>query len=203
MNEQSPFQNAVKQQTTNDAAKSAVASFRKLASQLAQRSIQGNQLMRAQPDRLVSLIQPKHIGRLMMFFYDPKLKEKLPYYDRFPLVIPIQMYSDGFLGLNLHYLPPNFRAILMDTLYNGVYRNTQLNEKQRIRISYNIVMATSRNRFYVPCVKRYLYEHQRSRFLVIEPNDWNIALFLPTERFAKKSKQHVFEQSKQKIRQGH
>ena len=25
-------------------------------------------------------------GRLNMFFYDPKLKKKLPYYDRFPLV---------------------------------------------------------------------------------------------------------------------
>ena len=36
-------------------------------------------------------------GNLNMFFYDPKLKNKLPYYDRFPLVLPLERYSDGFL----------------------------------------------------------------------------------------------------------
>jgi len=32
--------------------------------------------------------QPSN-GKLNMFFYDPKLKNILPYYDRFPLVLPI------------------------------------------------------------------------------------------------------------------
>ena len=44
-------------------------------------------------------------GRLNMFIYDPKLKKKLPYYDTFPLVLPLEKYNDGFLGLNFHYLP--------------------------------------------------------------------------------------------------
>ena len=30
------------------------------------------------------------IGRLNMFFYDPKYKKTLPYYDTFPLVLPIE-----------------------------------------------------------------------------------------------------------------
>ena len=29
-------------------------------------------------------------GLLNMFFYDPKMKKKLPYYDRFPLILPIE-----------------------------------------------------------------------------------------------------------------
>ena len=33
-------------------------------------------------------------GKLNMFFYDPKLKQKLPYYDIFPLVLPLKRYSD-------------------------------------------------------------------------------------------------------------
>ena len=37
-----------------------------------------------------------HINRLNMFLYDPKHKDKLPYYDVFPLVLPIQRYSDSF-----------------------------------------------------------------------------------------------------------
>ena len=30
------------------------------------------------------------LGRLNMFFYDPKYKKTLPYYDTFPLVLPIE-----------------------------------------------------------------------------------------------------------------
>jgi len=59
------------------------------------------------------------IGGLMFFIYDPKTKDKLPYWDRFPLVIPINLYPDGFLGLNLHYLPYYQRQLLLATLaYN-------------------------------------------------------------------------------------
>ena len=183
-------------------AQTAVGTFRRLAAKLSGRNVSGNDLMRDQQNNLVSRLQPIHIGRLCMFFYDPKLKQKLPYYDRFPLVIPIQLYNDGFLGLNLHYIPPNYRAVLMDTLYNSVYRNKHLDEKKRIMISYQIVIGAARNRYYVPCVKRYLYTHQRSKFFLIEPKDWNFALFLPTERFAKASKKRVFQESLQKIRKG-
>ena len=30
------------------------------------------------------------MGRMYMFFYDPKLRETLPYYDAFPLVIVVR-----------------------------------------------------------------------------------------------------------------
>ena len=53
-------------------------------------------------------------GKLDMFFYYPKLKSTLPYYDRFPLVLPMQGYGDGFLGINLHYLPIPLRIRLLD-----------------------------------------------------------------------------------------
>ena len=55
-----------------------------------------------------------HIGRLNMFVYDPKYKNKLPYYDTFPLVLPIERYDNGFLGINFHYLPYALRARLLD-----------------------------------------------------------------------------------------
>ena len=56
------------------------------------------------------------IGKMYFYFYDPKTKERLPYYDRFPLVIPIEEYKDGFLGLNLHYIHPKSRINLLDKL---------------------------------------------------------------------------------------
>ena len=63
------------------------------------------------------------IGHMYFFFYDPKTKDKLPYYDRFPLVIPIQKYNDGFLGVNLHYIHPKHRIILLDKLAVSAFCN--------------------------------------------------------------------------------
>ena len=56
-------------------------------------------------------------GRLNMFFYSPKHKDKLPYYDRFPLVLPLERYRGGFMGINMHYLPIPLRTRLLDKLY--------------------------------------------------------------------------------------
>ena len=53
-------------------------------------------------------------GRLNLFFYDPKFKEKLPYYDTFPLVLPFETIRGGFLGINFHYLAPVVRFSLLN-----------------------------------------------------------------------------------------
>ena len=57
-------------------------------------------------------------GYMYAFRYDPKMKKELPYYDTFPLIFPVKMESDGFLGINFHYLPPVLRAKLMNALYS-------------------------------------------------------------------------------------
>ena len=56
------------------------------------------------------------IGDMVMYFYDPKLKVELPYYDRFPLTIMVQQAKGGFHGLNLHYFSPTVRALFLDEL---------------------------------------------------------------------------------------
>ena len=184
-----------------EATQNAIDAYLKLSRQLAGRQANGNEIMR-DPERLITRIQPRQLGRMCMYFYDPKWKEELPYFDRFPLVIPIEIYKDGFLGLNLHYLPPNRRAVLMDSLYRNVIKNRHLDERKRIMISYQIVKAASRDRNFLPCVKRYLYDHLRSRIYIVDPEDWNIALFLPTERWAKANKRRVYQESLDKIRKG-
>ena len=55
-------------------------------------------------------------GKLFCFYYDPKGKDDLPYYDRFPLILVLEKYNDGFLGLNLHYLPIRYRVAFLDKL---------------------------------------------------------------------------------------
>jgi len=137
------------------------------------------------------------IGQMYMFQYDPKYKAVLPYYDRFPLVIPFEQtrrtgraQGDGFYGLNLHYLPLRLRARLMDALYDTVG-----SDGDQFQITYNILNKASKLRFFKPCVKHYLFGHVKSRFFYIDPKEWDIALFLPSERFVKANKARVHRDS--------
>lgn len=137
------------------------------------------------------------IGKMYHFWYDAKHKKTLPYWDQFPLVFPIGPAEGGFLGINLHYLHPKLRAILMDALFDTL-NNQRFNQNTKLQISYKILNKAAKFRWFKPCVKHYLFDHINSPFLQIEAIEWNIALFLPTEKFQKKSKEYVWKQS-QKI----
>ena len=56
------------------------------------------------------------VGRLNLFGYNPKLRKTLPYYDIFPLVLPLEAISGGFMGMNFHYLPPLLRMRLLERM---------------------------------------------------------------------------------------
>ena len=77
-------------------------------------------------------------GRLNMFFYDPKFKKKLPYYDTFPLVLPLEEYNDGFLGINFHYLPIPLRMALLDEVVD-FSNNTKFDETPVLNVTYQNV----------------------------------------------------------------
>ena len=132
------------------------------------------------------------------FSYDPKLKKQLPYYDRFPLCIPVQPAKGGFHGMNLHYIAPNIRAQFLDSLMD-ITNNDKYDRSTKFRLTYDTLKAASKLRFFKPCFKHYLTEHIASRFLLIEPVDWEIAIFLPTESFRKVSKATVWKESRNKL----
>jgi len=148
---------------------------------------------------VVDKLDIKSIGKMYMFFYDPKLKKQLPYYDTFPLVFPIGFNEGGFLGINLHYLSPNFRSSLMNKLYDTT-NNTKYDDSTKLKISYNILNSASQFSYFKPCVKRYLWNHVvGGQYLYVEPKYWDTALLLPTERFEKASNQKVFKESAKAI----
>ena len=140
------------------------------------------------------------LGDMYMFYYDPKYKETLPYYDRFPLVFPFKKVPGGFLGINLHYLPLPLRARLMDALYD-LTTNTRYDETTRLRLTYNILNSSAKFKWFKPCIKRYLTEKMDSRFWYVYPSEWDVALFLPLERFAKKNKRQVQSISRKSLTQ--
>jgi hypothetical protein len=126
------------------------------------------------------------IGRMYMFFYDPKHKDTLPRYDTFPLVFPINFYGDGFLGINFHYLPPGGRVALLNALKDTA-SNDKYDDSTKLKISYSILNNVAGRSGFKDCVKRYLYSFVQSRYLYVEPRNWDFALNLPTESFVTKS----------------
>ena len=153
-------------------------------------SMNTNALVAGNPEYQRAQIVP---GLMYLFQYDAKTKDKLPYYDKFPLIFPFSMQNDHFMGINLHYLPLMYRARLMDALYN-IASDTKYNDKTKLKISYDLLNSSAKYKYFEPCVKKYLKSHVQSRFLLVPSSEWDIALFLPLERFTV-NKNKVFQDS--------
>jgi len=152
-------------------------------------------LINSDVTRVSEVVKP---GQMYMYMYDPKHKDTLPFYDRFPLIFPFKVASDRFWGINLHYLPLPLRAKLMDALYDTV-SNTRYDESTKLKISYDILNKAAKFKYFKPCIKEYLFSHMQTKFMYIYPSEWDIALFLPLERFSKASKSTVWASSKKLI----
>jgi len=135
------------------------------------------------------------MGKMYLFNYDPKYKETLPYYDRYPLIFPVEKTDNGFYGINMHYLPLKLRAVLMDALYS-LSRDKRYDEKTRLKLSYDILNSVAKYKAFRPTFKRYLTNHVRSRFIEISSAEWDIALMLPLQIFAKSSSSKVWADSR-------
>jgi hypothetical protein len=114
------------------------------------------------------------------------------------LIFPIETSPDGFLGINFHYLPHPLRAKLMDAIYTTT-TDKRYDDQTKVRISYNILKSASKYKAFKPTVKRYLYSHVRSQFLEIKAVEWDIALFLPLEKFKKSDKGTIWSDSRSMI----
>ena len=139
--------------------------------------------------------QQPSAGRLNMFIYDPKLKKTLPYYDTFPLVLPLEDYNDGFLGLNFHYLPIPLRMRLLDKVVD-FSNNTKFDKTTRLNVSYN---ALRRSKIIRPTIKRYLAGRVKSRFRRIDADEFTVATLLPVARFKKGSQAEVYRDSRKML----
>jgi hypothetical protein len=132
--------------------------------------------------------------------YDPKYKNNLnvlPYYDRFPLVLPIEEYRDGFLGLNFHYLSIPMRLKLLNIIQEYAI-NDRMDETTRIRLTWNRI---KRNPMVKPVVKRYLADHVTGTFRRIDAEEMMVAVLLPVQRFVRARETQVYADSRRIINQ--
>jgi hypothetical protein len=151
--------------------------------------------------RTTSQIQ---IGCMYCFLYDPKWKDELPYYDRFPLIFITDTWVDKsgkahFAGINMHYLPYKQRAALMDALLD-LQNNTTILSNKKLLISYGIMKKAATSKWFAPTYKRYLKNHVRSRLVKIPYEEWIIASLMPVAEFSKASQKDVWKDSLKKTK---
>src|SRR5665213_724310 len=135
-----------------------------------------------------------HIGSLVMYWYDAKHKDTLPYWDAFPVGFVIGAEGDRFQILNLHYLPPQQRSILLDKLLT-IANNSRADDTTKLRLSYNLVKSASKFKLLKPCYHEYLFTHLRSKVVKIQPKDWEYVVFLPLQKFHGASNSKVWGDS--------
>lgn len=140
------------------------------------------------------------VGSMYFFIYDAKYKETLPYYDALPLVFPFDYTSNGFYGINFHYLPMSMRGMLMDSLLSlkASTVDTAYGQKEYLRLSYQALQGVGKG-YFKPTVKRYLYSQIKSKFAEVHSDQWENAMFLPVENFQKAGNAEVWRDSRSKI----
>lgn len=140
-------------------------------------------------------------GQMFVYFYDPKHKATLPYYDKFPMVLVMHINADqgSMLGLNVHYLPPVLRARLLG-LIRGTMKSTKLSREAKARVTYGLIKSTSQWKIAQPCLKKYLFSHIMGKVVRIFPSEWEQAVMLPLYSWAKAAKEIVWADSVSKIR---
>lgn len=92
-------------------------------------------------------------GRIYSFMYRAKFEKTLPYYDRYPLVLIMSRNAKAktFDGLNLHYVNPYFRAMLL----KGI-RHLHMAAPDRYMVKeFKETVARLIKRIAAPCMHRY------------------------------------------------
>lgn len=134
------------------------------------------------------------LGRMYFYRYDAKHKDTLPYWDSFPLIFLVGLEETGWLALNIHYLPPKARALLLDKLIN-LRSNKKYTDSVRLRMTYQLLKNIPKYYLFKPCLKRYLASHVKSRIIEIPFTEWEATIFLPLQQFNKEINSRIWSDS--------
>lgn len=150
------------------------------------------------PDSLyvIDKLRIPPVGEMILFEYDAKHKKTLPFWDRYPLVIPVDFGSTYFLGYNLHYMPRPYRKHIVKELQRQKKR--QLSQLAYAKAVYPMLKYLSSEPLIEFCLKQYLADHVRSKFVQVGEDYWNLAARLPLQEFQKRSSADVWKIAKGK-----
>ena len=145
-------------------------------------------------------------GRMYMFNYrNPISKATADYYDMYPVVLVMNVYEqkDYFQGLNFHYLPPIYRAELMDQLFNYVINSgttgdelaTTIRARLERRVNYDFMKKRRNLMSFKPMFKRYNMQRVVGQYLYVPPKAWDFIMMMPLARFRKAGINRIYRDS--------
>lgn len=169
--------------------------YQDMIRKLGMTNLTAQKVLRTDIGEMVTNIQT---GNMYLFMYEPKTADKLPYYDTVPVTVVFRKVPGGFYGLNLHYLPPMSRMMLLDRMIKLV-EDKNLTETSRMRVTWKLLNNAARFPGANVAVKHYLYEQVASRFMRIFPNDWRKTIMLPIDNFEKQTRNAVFNDARSKM----
>lgn len=143
------------------------------------------------PEGLYSIHGRKNpfYGELALFGYDAKYKDKLPYWDSFPLIIVTSIRGNGFSGLNLHYMPVQARKDIIKYMIHHKNRSKTGMSYARKVVPLLEQISKSDINF---CYKNYLASHVMSKFVIVGNDYWELACELPLQQFNKATAREVW-----------
>lgn len=124
-------------------------------------------------------------GHMYLFGYDPKYKDTLPIYDKFPLIFVLEVYKGGFLGCNIHFLIPKLRQRLFELFMRNAIKSGK-NDIKRLKLNYQTSVALAGNKLMGPTIKRYLWKQLETPMVEVPPSHWHHIIFLPMEQMVVK-----------------
>lgn len=137
------------------------------------------------------VVKPQ-VGRIYTYAYDPKYRDTLPFYDRFPLIICLgegksKAGNNIMLGLNLHYAPPKARQQFLEALLKQYATTPTLSNKTRLKIKWSDVKGMRGSDH---MIKAYLPGHIQTKIIEIAPKDWHNIITMPFYQFMSKGKKY-------------
>ena len=162
-------------------------------------SEQGTSLNRRNYVRNKERVPAPKPGMMYFFAYDPKGRKTLPYYDKFPLTVLLEYTQDGFLGINLHYLPIDVRQkFFYGALLNRI-SDKNYDERTHFTISYEYLKGARSSKSFRPCIKRYLTKNIVGKISHVPSDEWEMAIHLPIANWAKESESKIHRESLEQI----
>ena len=138
---------------------------------------------------------PPAPGMMYAFYYNPKHRETLPYYDTYPLVVIVEFNTKGILGLNLHYLPLEIRQKFFYGALLNRKSKKELTEDTFFKISYEYLKSVRAAKAFRPCIKQYLTSNIRGSIVHIPAPEWEQAIHLPTASWEKERESVIHRES--------
>ncbi len=143
-------------------------------------------------------------GRMYLYQYDALWKDQLNYWDSLPLVFFFGQFRSKagkqiLQGLNLHYLPPAYRAKLLLELLK-LKTGKSKSPKARLRLSWEAVRAVSKSKACMAAVHNYRVDHIKSKLTQIDYMHWQIVAFLQVAQWQKSSRGNVYKDSLARIK---